>query len=189
VKGYFSDSAAVRRRIASAGLAAVFSVILTILAGPARSLTSDGTVITNIATITLNTTAGAPLTVSYCATATALVLNPCAKILKSVSPTTQSAAGTLTYRVWIASCSDAVSSFNVTVTDRLPSNVLYADSYVVWNGLTAGASWSVYRSSDNVSYSAGEPNVGQASPYYLRWIYSLMGPNKSAYIEYAVKIQ
>jgi uncharacterized repeat protein (TIGR01451 family) len=128
--------------------------------------------------------------VSYAATATVLVANPCINLRKDVTPSVQAAGGSLTFRLWVVNCSPYASAFNVSVIDKLPDNVGFNTDMAAtgsWSPSGLGV-WSQYESTNGTAWAAGFPPVGQVTPYYLRYILSLLGPSKSAYVQYGVNI-
>ena len=169
------------------------AALLTGLAagGPALAATVDGTLITNIACATFQGFAGPQsFSVSYCATRTVLVQNPCINLVKTSNPTQQSSGGTVTFTLYVVNCSCVVSAWNVQITDRLPDNVSWSDNWANWNG-GSGGTWTPYTSSDNVTYGAGQPTIGQTSvgsPYYLRFVLDRLGPCKSAMAQFTANI-
>ena len=166
----------------------MLAALLALAGGPARAATVDGTLITNIATATCaGFSVGLGFTVSYTATRTVLVQNPCINLVKTSSPTVQSAGGTVTFTLYVVNCSCVVSAWNVQITDRLPDNVAWSDNWANWNG-GSGGTWSPFTSSDNVTYGAGQPTVGQVTPYYLRFVLDRLGPCKSAMAQFTANI-
>jgi uncharacterized repeat protein (TIGR01451 family) len=155
----------------------------------AKAATADGTLITNLATATFSTATGAQVTVSYTATATVLVQNPCVSLLKVPDVTVQAAGGTVTYTLWVVNCSPIMSAFNITVTDKLPDNVSYDAARGNWNG-GSGGTWTSSDSPSGLagSYVAVPPTAGQTTPLYLRFVLDLLGASKSAMIRYSVVI-
>ena len=89
----------------------------------ACAATSDGTLITNVASATFSTASLNQYFVSYNATATVLVQNPCVTLIKTPDVTVQAAGGSVTYNLWVVNCSPNTSAFNITVTDKLPDNI------------------------------------------------------------------
>jgi len=160
------------------------------LAGRAGATTSDGAIVTNVASATFNAQYPGAFVVSYASTATVLVANPCITLRKDVSPSVQAAVGTLTFRLWVVNCSPYASAFNVSIIDKLPDNVGFNTDIVAtgsWSPSGLGV-WSQYESLNGTAWAAGAPPVGQVTPYYLRFILSLLGPGKSAYVQYGVNI-
>lgn len=165
--------------------------LLALVLAPLRyasAATMEGTLITNIASASMNSSAGAPaFTVSYSSTATVLVRNPCINLVKNSNPTTQTAGGTVTFTLYVVNCSCWVSAHNVIITDRLPDNVNYSDNYGSWNGGGAGI-WTPYSCSDNATWVNSQPVVGQGAPYYLRFVLDWLGPCKSAMAQFTANI-
>jgi len=155
----------------------------------ACAATSDGTLITNVASATFNTASLSPYAVSYCATATVIIQNPCVTLIKTPDVTVQAAGGTVTYTLWVVNCSPVTSAFNITVTDKLPDNVKYDASQAQWNG-NGGGIWqkSTSPSGANGSWTAAVPVAGQTTPFYLRYVMPTLGPLQSAFISYSVAI-
>ena len=155
----------------------------------ASATTADGTLVTNVACATFATVSPGKFAVSYCSTAIVFIANPCINLQKTVTPSIQSAGGTLTFRLWVINCSPYASAFNVSVIDKVPDNVMFNTGFGVAGSWTAGPGvWSAYMSSDGAAWAGGEPPAGQVTPYYLRYILSLLGPSKSAYVQYGVNI-
>jgi len=167
------------RALALAGLA---------LAGQARATTSDGAIVTNVACATFSAVYPGAFAVSYCATATVLVANPCINLRKEVTPSVQAAGGTLTFRLWVINCSPYASAFNVSIIDKLPDNVGFNTDMTTGNWANGPGVWTQYESTNGTAWAAGAPPVGQTTPYYLRYILSVLGPAKSAYVQYGVNI-
>jgi uncharacterized repeat protein (TIGR01451 family) len=127
--------------------------------------------------------------VSFAATATVLVQNPCVSLRKVPDVTIQAAGGTVTYTLWVVNCSPIMSAFNITVTDKLPDNVAYDQPRGSWNG-GSGGTWASSESATGAvgTFVPGTPPPGQLTPYYLRYVIDLLGPAKSAMIAYSVVI-
>jgi len=165
--------------------------LCALLAGPgAWGATTDGSLLTNVVSATFSSNpAGAVLfTVSYSATVTVMVRNPAILLTKLSTPTTQSAGGEITFRVWAANTSLYSSAFDVVVTDRLPDNMEYVGaSFGSWTNGTG--TWSPeYSNLYAGPYTAGQPGNGQDAPYYLRWTLNWLGPGKSGFIEFKARI-
>lgn len=153
----------------------------------ANAATADGTLITNVACATFNTASLSPYAVSYCATATVIIQNPCVSLVKTPDVTIQAAGGTVTYTLWVVNCSPASSAFNITVTDKLPDNVKYDAPRAQWNGLGGGL-WANSSSSNGTAWAASNPLAGQGTTYYLRFVMPTLGPLQSAFVQYSVTI-
>jgi hypothetical protein len=147
-------------------LVALAAVGLLVITGKeAKAMTTDGTLITNVACATYMGASGGGFSVSYCATATTRVDNPCIALQKQANPTVQSSGG----------------------TDRLPDNVAFGASIPGWNGGTGGT-WTPSYGANNTTWAAGSPGGGQTSPYYLRFALNLLGPCASAMQSYSVTV-
>ena len=96
----------------------------------------------------------------------------------------------MTFRLWVVNCSPYASAFNVSIIDKLPDNVGFNTTIATaGNTWTNGpGAWTAYDGTNGTTWGAGEPAVGQTTPYYLRYILSLLGPSKSAYVQYGVNI-
>jgi len=164
--------------------------LLGVLGREANAATADGTLVTNVATATFSTATNAGYTVSYTATATVLIQNPCVSLLKVPDITIQAAGGTVTYTLWVVNCSLTVSAFNITVTDKIPDNVAFGSGALgSWNG-GSGGTWSTWTSATGVptAYANVPPAAGQTTPFYMRYLLDQLGPNRSAFINYSVVI-
>ena len=170
-------------------LVALAAVGLLALTGKeAYAMTTDGTLITNVACATYMGASGGGFSVSYCATIVITLINPCIALQKLANPTVQSSGGTVTYTIWVVNCSCTNSAFNITVTDRLPDNVSYDAWRGQWNG-GSGGTWTASYSPNNASpWTAGNPSAGQTSPFYLRFALNLLGPCASAMETYSVTV-
>ena len=154
----------------------------------ARAATADGTLITNVACATFSSL-GVPFAVSYCATAYAIVQNPCVALQKVANPTVQATGGTVTFTLWAVNCSASVSAFNVTVTDRLPDNVTYSGNELYWKGSNPGnTALFPANSTNNIAWVAGSATLGQGAPFYLRWQQFLLGPGTSSMVTFTVNV-
>lgn len=149
--------------------------------------TADGTLITNVACATFSTASLSGYAVSYCATATVIIQNPCVSLIKTPDVTIQAAGGTVTYTLWVVNCSPVTSAFNVTVTDKLPDNTTFDAARGNWGGLSGGT-WYPSSSSNGTAWPGTYPNAGQGTTYYLRFIMDTLGPSKSAFIKFSVAI-
>lgn len=171
------------------------------LAGTASATTADGTLITNVACATFGTvaTAGWPgsgqtLEVSYCATQTVLVATPSIALQKTASPSIECSGGTVTFCIWAVNTSAMTSAFNVGLVDRLPDQMGYVNGgQTSWNGLTVGNTFFNDWGGEPFPYTRnpGEPPNGVTSSgslYYLRFVFGLIGPGKSALVCYKAQI-
>jgi uncharacterized repeat protein (TIGR01451 family) len=159
---------------------------------PVQAMTADGTVITNMCSITFMSAYGGTYAVSYSMTAQAIVMGPGPLLVgKTVSPTSMGAGGTLTYCISITNADPVDSAFNVHVIDIIPgvSGVMaYVPGQDNWVTGTAGATVKL-------GYGAQPPwngflyqqwnaecPAGQTGPYGIRWVVSMIGPGKSALV-------
>src|SRR5688500_17248493 len=73
--------------------------LVSMAPGSAAAATADGTLITNVAcaTFSANPAGTAGYAVSYCATATVLIRNPCIALQKIANPTVQASGGDVTF--------------------------------------------------------------------------------------------
>ena len=171
--------------------AAVAVVLLALGAGRAVAATSDGALITNIASATfqgVNNPRG--FIVTYSATATVLVQNPRIMLFKTATPTMQAPGGDVTFRVCVQNMSADVSAFNITATDVLPAGFdfrlggAFAASPGVWPN-----TWVVTNSNGAAGpWNAGWPNVGQEPVWFMRWTLPVLGQNKSGCVEYTARV-
>ena len=161
--------------------------LLGLVGGGANAATADGTLITNVACATFSTASNAGYAVSYCATATVIVQNPCVTLIKTPDLTIQAAGGTVTYTIWVVNCSPVGSAFNITVTDKLPDNVAWDAPRGSWAGLSGGT-WFPSNASNGTTWVNGSPLAGQTTPYYLRFVLTQLGPSKSAFQTFSVTV-
>jgi uncharacterized repeat protein (TIGR01451 family) len=176
-------------------------VLLGVVASRAQATaTVCGTIITNEATATM--TSGFPdfvgYEVSYNATCTVTVLCPPVVALRKFANggyLTESAAGaTVTFSICIENQTvDTV--WGVTVTDQLPSNMTFVDYGTgPWTMGTQIAPWPpAYVAASSVAGLAAAtnntgPTAGQGAPYFMRWTFAGVGPNKSACVIYRAQI-
>jgi hypothetical protein len=185
----------------------VLGAAALLLAGgrEAGATTVDGTMVTNVACATYNSISGIRYNVSYCATATFMVISPCVDMWKWVDDGAawhewpaagsgtwipmQASGCDVTYAIGIWECSDWTSSFNFTITDQVPINSAFATDVDEFNG-NMGVNWThSFNYNGAPPWNNGTPNGGQGGPLYLRWV--LRGPfglDRSAYVRYAVRI-
>jgi len=165
---------------------------LLMVSGRSFAATADGALITNVAcaTFSSNQAGTQGFAVSYCATATVLIQNPCVALQKIANPTVQASGGAVTFTLWVVNCSATSSAWNVTVTDRLPDNTEYSNpSFVSWAGLVTPGVWTPsYASTLAAAWANGSPGDGQDAPYYLRFTLDVLGPSRSAFARFSVDI-
>lgn len=166
--------------------------LLAMSPGQGSAATADGALITNVAcaTFSSNQAGTQGFAVSYCATATVLIQNPCIALQKIANPTVQASGGDVTFTLWVVNCSVTSSAWNITVTDRMPDNTEYENpSFVSWPGLATPGVWTAsYASTLAAAWTNGQPADGQDAPYYLRYTLDLLGPSRSAFARFTVRI-
>ncbi len=175
-------------RIRLPGIVLIAALTLSPSAG--RAATAWGTLITNVATITMMS--GFPdfvgYSVSFNMTCTVLIVGgPCITAQKIVSPPATESGQALNYRIWIINCSPLISAFNITVNDRLPDNAMMWQDLGNWDG-GSGGTFSKSNSANSITWSSGMPATGQGAPYYIRWVLNLLGPGRSAFVEFSAKV-
>jgi len=186
-------------------LAAAGALLLGTSKG-ASAMTTDGTLVTNIASATFGSVSGMPFTVSYCSTANFIVVSPCVAMWKSTVPWSpsgvdleypvgsgdwwpvQSSGCLVTYEVGIWDCNDWSSAFNVTLTDKLPDNTAFVQDLSDFNGNTP-YNW-IYNSYSFGAWNNNAPMpAGQTGPAYMRWVLRVFGLKwRSAYVRYVVRV-
>ena len=167
------------------------AAVLALGAGPVCAATSDGALITNVATATFQG-AGNPLgfVVSYGVTATVLVQNPRLMLFKTANPTMQAPGGDVTFRACVRNMSADVSAFNITVTDAIPAGFefqaggvfganpgIWPNTWVITNANGLAGPWN-----------AGWPTVGQEPAWFMRWTLPVVGQNKSGCVEFTARV-
>ena len=167
-------------------------ICLVMVGRRAWGMTTDGTLITNVASGSFQSAGGIAFWISYSVTATVLVSNPSVSLIKTATPTVQSSGGTVTFRLWVVNTSQSSSAFNIIITDRLPDYMAYVGPLnpTVWrgNGLPLPL-WTMSNSPTNgPGWNANMPGVGQAAPYYLRFALDFLGPSYSAYVEFIATV-
>jgi len=172
--------------------ATIGSLCLLAAGRGAWAATTDGTLITNAACGSFQSASGMPFWISYCATATVIVSNPCVSLTKRANPTVQSSGGTVTFDLAAINCSCTTSSFNIVITDRLPDNMAYVGGttgLAPWYGDAANSFW-YYSNSQTYGglYANNLPSVGVAAPYFLRFSLNLLGPCKSAGVSFIATV-
>ena len=155
-------------------------------------MTADGAMITNYAAATGYWGVAGPAftsryTVSYNATAGVLVSCPAIGMTKIVTPTMLAASQTATYTVCIINNSLQASAFNLIVNDKMPDNMAWVTGLTNW--APVGSPWTPVYSSNGTTWGVAEPPAGQASPWFLQWRISPLGPNKSACVTFRMTVQ
>jgi len=144
--------------------------------------------ITNVASASFQTSGAYRVVISYASSAYVYVQNPAIQLVKTSSVTMQAAGGDVVFRVCVRNTSTAVSSFNITLTDQLPSNMTYVNpSFAQWvNG--TGTWTESYASVIGGPWTTGQPGNGQSPPYFLRWTLSVLGMNASGCVSYTARV-
>jgi len=183
------------------GARRAIAVILMLVAGAicpgrAEAGTTEGTLLTNIATATYSTMQNLEFSVSYNSTARVLVAFPSVQLQKTVSPTFDCPGATVTFCVYAVNTSTLTSAFDVVIKDTFTDTMAYVAGQNNWAGNTTGAAIVAYRSIatafgpwfEQFDFVNGEPPDGQAYPYYLRWAINIIGPGKSALVCFKMRI-
>jgi uncharacterized repeat protein (TIGR01451 family) len=147
-------------------LVAVIGVLVSARGG---AMTTDGTVLTNIACATMSSVLGAPASVLYCATDNELIVeNPNIRIMKTCNPTTEASGGTITCTMCVENTNGFMDAYNVKIVDKIPVNMGWVGTRP--NALDWGGPWTYWSSTDGSTWVAGDPPAGQVTPYYVRWM-------------------
>ena len=163
--------------------AAVAGTLSLLVPAGASAGVADCGMLTNFASITLQTIVGGPGSeISYGVTAPVKVATPTLMIAKVSTPTMQGAGGTVTFCINFQNMSYCASAINVLITDRVPDNMNFtmgAPNYTAWtNGPNNGTEDNEWL--NGAAWTAGEPAiVGQ---YYLRWAFPKLAPRESGVI-------
>ena len=167
-----------------------YFVTLVVVPGDARGMAVDGAMLTNQATATYQTqsqlgTAGS-FAVSYAASSYVLVSCPVIAVQKWPDVSVQLPGGTVTFTICALNRSIWSTAFNFTITDAIMNNVAYMGTNAGW-GTAPYAAPTQSRSADNSTWTNGLPVLGQAAPYYLRWVFNL-NPGASVCVQYYVTV-
>lgn len=175
--------------------------LMLLLAGLATGLpraagatTSDGTLITNLASATFRDNGGIQREISYGATSWVLVATPVIMMGKNASPTLASSGGTVTFCITFSNASGLTSAVNLVIADHVPDYVRFQNDVAIND--PAGGSVTPAWSTDNVNWSlAWPPGMGQgptsAGPgtgVFLRWTVDVVGPKRTGFVCYSVTI-
>jgi uncharacterized repeat protein (TIGR01451 family) len=183
----------IRYQVSGISLRGMVAIAMLLgLAGKASGLATSGVLLTNMVSFTYSNDFGGNRQIigSYGATMAVLVQNPALSVSKYATPTLQASGSNVTFRVCVMNMSGTSSAFNVAVLDRLPDNMEWAGVATnMWSmGVPAGT-WTEQSSSVFPGpYAAFPPIVGQDAPYYMRWVLTTLGPNRSACVEFQAKI-
>ena len=166
----------------------VAGVVLAGLARESGATTVRGALVTNFVSATFASGTGQGFAVSYAATAIVYVEAPLLWFWKEADPWAQMPGGCVEFTLWAWNYSTVMTSYNITINDMLPENMIYqGGSYWSWNGGTFGT-WYESHSSDGVNYAGGEPADGQGTQYYMRWVLTQLGVNQSAFVRFTACI-
>ena len=170
-------------------LAVAFALVVTAVPRLGHAMAADGALITNNVTATYGGSGGISIkyTVSYMATANVLISCPVVSLAKVAIPTVQSAAGVVTFQIWVANTSMQASAFNVVISDKLPDNVTFLGPVTTWWNGTAPAT-TTSSSSNGTTWPSSAPLAGQGGPYYLRWTLNQLAPGRSGFFQYTVTV-
>lgn len=174
-----------------APVALVAGLLALCAGGASAAATSDGALITNIASATFQG-AGNPrgFVVTYNSTATVLVQNPRIMLSKIATPTMQAPGGDVTFRVCVQNMSADVSAFNVTVTDAIPAGFAFQLGGVF--GASPGVwpnTWVITNANGVAGpWLANWPGVGQQPAWFMRWTLPVVGQNKSGCVEFTARV-
>ena len=174
--------------------AAILALLLAV-AGRANAMTSEGTLLTNLATASYWSADGSKYLLTYSSTANVLVMNPMVHLRKVATPSMQCSGGTVTFCIYAINTSLMSSAFNVTIEDIMPGFGADGFAYVAggrseWNPQGAAVIYG-YRPTNFGANNwwvgtfagdpegDGEPAAWTPGPYYIRWSVSVLGPNRS----------
>jgi len=158
--------------------------------GSAEATTFDGTLLSNVACASYFSPTGFQYYVSYCATATVVVVNPCLQLSKLGTPTVVSSGGAVTWQIYVKNCSPTTSAYNVVMYDVIPDNMAYVGSSLtanVFGGSPAPTVKASYSLDAGVNWTAGQAPGGVTA--LLRWgVTPMLAPNVSALITYQATV-
>lgn len=183
-------------RGARLAIPAVLLLGILAVAGTAGAQTSEGALLTNVATASYFSPDGGYYTITYNSTRYVLVMSPAIQLYKSSNPTQQCTGGTVTFCVTARNSSAMTSAFNVVIEDKMPGdNISYGFAYLTGQTNWATTTGSVITLGYKYCVGAGCPSVGtwnpfwgaeplqgQLGPYYLRWGVNMIGPGRSVQV-------
>lgn len=172
--------------------AAAGAVLAAALAGQtARAMSTDGSLLTNIASVSYSSVAANNIGfyISYLVTAPVLVMVPGLALTKSSSPTITSSGNNVSFTIWVQSTSTSSSAFGVVITDKLPDNMTWNSTFNsgsnYFNFSLGNPAWFMAWSTNvGVSWTPGVPTIGQGGPLLLKFTAPVLGPMYSGYISY-----
>ena len=169
---------------------AVVVVGCVVAGGRGEATTFDGTLLSNVACASYFSPTGFQYYVSYCATATVVVVNPCLQLAKFGTPTVASSGGTVTWQIYVKNCSPTTSAYNVVMYDVVPDNMAYVGSSLTTNifgGFPAPTVKASYSLDGGLNWLAGEAPGGVTA--LLRWgVTPMLAPNVSAMITFRATV-
>jgi len=175
-------------------------------AGRVMAATSEGALLTNVATATFWSLQGTAHVPEWNGTAYVLVVSPSVQVRKTAVPWIECPGATITFCIYAVNESAYTSAFNVILNDRLPDLFAYIAGQDRWAGNTAGATiipgyrgpgafdvycWPgvIHASCPDAAPSLGEPLDGQIGPNYnVRWAIDVIGPGQSAMVCFKARI-
>jgi len=182
---------------------AAILVLVLAAAGRASAMTSEGTLITNMATASYWSPDGVKYSVTFGTSGYVLVSNPAIMLYKTAAPTMQCSGGTVTFCIYAVNSSTISSSFNVIVEDWLPLDSTWQNgmefligSRTSWqsagNGatITPGFQWYAVGPGWRSWYLGTDPDGDPDSlgQYYIKWFINLIGPGKSVMVCYRATV-
>ena len=153
--------------------------------------TSCGTLITNVATVTMWS---GPMDqigyeLSYNVTATVRVVCPVTALVKYADRDVASVGSVVTFFICVVNDRMTVdgSVWNVTLTDRVPANMEVV-GWSFYGGTMVGAFpyWNTSLAVNGWNSSSPATQVGPN--IYLRWRFSMIGPMKSACATFQARV-
>lgn len=165
-------------------LAAACLAALGLLAAPqpASAGVADCGMLTNFASVTFMTSAGAQVEPTYAVTAAVRIATPNIVVSKVATPTMQGAGGTVVFCINFQNLSFCASAINVLITDKVPDSMNFVVvAYDDWtSGPNDGTMTSENSTNGGATWNAGAP--GAVGSYLLRWSYSKLAPRESGVI-------
>jgi len=172
--------------------ALVLAVLGTVsIPRPVRATTVEGSLLTNLASMTLSSAERTVWDVTYCATARVLVVVPVIQLQKRASAPTSCSGETVTFCIYAVNTSPYTSAFNISLDDVLSTMMVYVGASGTTNTWTAGSTVAKGRGRSDfppVFDWANEPSDGQGAPYSVRWLINYIGPSKSAMMCFQMKV-
>ena len=169
----------------------LLAALLAAFAGGASAATTDGTLITNIASATFQGPGNSRgFIMTYCSSAYVLVQNPAIMLFKTANPTMQAPGGDVTFRSCVRNTATDMSAFNVSVTDAIPAGFQFqlggatGSSPGVWPN-----TWVITNANGLAGpWLANWPGIGQQPAWFMRWTIPVLGPNSSGCVEFNARV-